>query len=143
MAENPTIKNIFNTFDKIEDYCEARGTGPSLYVQRGRVRYNAPFSDFITDIITQLGAYGEGMRYRDFGINVLGSFVVDYTLIVDCDKCTKEAAIYVWNQFTSDSLTRDPISKKSTPLKFLVYRKATDIIIKYHFKDHFPCPCKK
>ena len=70
--------------------------------------YTAPGSQFIDDYLDWWGQQGEGLPYRDYGLNVMGSFRVTAKTEIDCCKPWRSLWVQVYNRFRETSLFRKP-----------------------------------
>jgi hypothetical protein len=70
--------------------------------------YTAPGSQYIDDYLDWWGQQGEGLPYRDYGLNVMGSFRVTAKTEIDCCKRWRSLWVQVYNRFSEASLFRKP-----------------------------------
>jgi len=76
--------------------------------------YTAPGSQAINDYLDWVGQAGEGMPYKDYGTNVLGSFKMSVRTEIDCNRCWRYLWVQVYNEFSEASLFRKPWNRKES-----------------------------
>ena len=75
-------------------------------------QFTATFDDFVHDVITGLGFYGEGTAHKDHGTNAFGSFHLSGYAKLDCCSQKKWISITIMNTWSMSSLLRNPITRK-------------------------------
>ena len=114
LLQNPMLQGFVNWYKNEGPlYCKGRKcSDPSSHVDEGEVSFTASSSDFVNDILTEMGAYGEGFSFGDFGINALGSFTLKYRGEVDCSKHKISLHMTAMNDWSIQSLTRNPFTRE-------------------------------
>jgi RHS repeat-associated protein len=128
------VKWIWDLYkNDLESYCKSSPGG--YKVQRINFAFTAPVSDFFADIQTGFGALSEGKPYNDYGTRIFGSFRATGMAIIDCRKCEKKIELTLFNRWSIQSLTRNPVTRR--PLVNGNIVKPTDVYINYDIKELF------
>jgi hypothetical protein len=112
MLGHPFIENIYNAYSSGGMWLH---TGESYAEWNFDLQYTTFFTDFTNDVGDVLGFWGEGMRHRDFGTNLLGSFNVRGQIIFDRVNNMRSINLDIYNRFTGASMLRNPITRAPGP----------------------------
>jgi RHS repeat-associated protein len=78
-----------------------------------RVTYTATKTDFLKDVVSLLlGGGADGYSLPDIRIQWIGSFILDYQCWIDCASNEVHFHGVIYNSWTVQSLTRNPITRQ-------------------------------
>lgn len=120
-------------YKDLESYCQFEPGGKKT--QKIDFQFTASFDDFKSDAFSVLGYWREGAPYGDFGTQSFGSYRATGEVTIDCCKREKSIKLELFNRWSTASLTRNPITRKSM-MSGNVWNPV-DVYVKYDLHDEF------
>ncbi len=137
LLSHPGVSIVWNLYEKdLELFCDAFPQKSRRW--KGRFSYTANFNDFQRDVVYLLGGEGvwaDGFKDGDISVNMFGSLNISYNIFVDCCKKKKSLSLRVVDNWTIESLTRNP--KTREPIIDTDFLEPIQIIVSYTFEDKF------
>jgi len=106
------IMDVYNALTK--DFCNSGEPviSSGYWQQKIDFQFTASTKDFMNDVKTGLGYYGEGLKHKDHGTNAFGSFHLDGFISIDCCSNKKWMEVTIKNTWSMGSLLRNPVTRR-------------------------------